>query len=107
MTMLLLLAVSLLGTVTCQVSKGNGDTFLKVVFTSQTCETGWSVQGLRASGFWCVKVFLGTYTQPQAQAQCEAVGATLSGIQSANDAQVFQCRFLTNESLLIFITTRQ
>ncbi|PIC25326.1 hypothetical protein B9Z55_018299 [Caenorhabditis nigoni] len=36
----------------------------------------------RSQGNWCVKVFLGQWTQPQAEAHCVAQGAKLTGLQT-------------------------
>ncbi|CAA21719.1 C-type lectin domain-containing protein [Caenorhabditis elegans] len=46
------------------------------------CPAGWTLWK-RSQGNWCIRVFHGQYTNPQAEAQCHAKGATLTGLQTA------------------------
>ncbi|KAF1771667.1 hypothetical protein GCK72_003494 [Caenorhabditis remanei] len=48
------------------------------------CPSGW-LKFNRPTGLWCVKVFSGVLTQPDAETACQAQGATLSGLQDENE----------------------
>ncbi|KAF1771629.1 hypothetical protein GCK72_003456 [Caenorhabditis remanei] len=48
------------------------------------CPSDWMTFD-RTAGTWCVKVFFGQLTQWDAESQCQTHGATLTGLQDANE----------------------
>ncbi|CAI5445956.1 unnamed protein product [Caenorhabditis angaria] len=48
------------------------------------CPTGW-LMFERISGKWCVQVFEGIFNRNEAQAKCQRIGATLSGMENAHE----------------------
>ncbi|CCD72853.1 C-type lectin domain-containing protein [Caenorhabditis elegans] len=49
-----------------------------------TCPDDWMTYE-RPQGRWCMKAFYGKMSQSDAEAECNAVGAKLSGLQNANE----------------------
>ncbi|CAI5445955.1 unnamed protein product [Caenorhabditis angaria] len=48
------------------------------------CPTGWQMFE-RISGKWCIQVFDGIFNRNEAQAKCQRLGATLSGMENAHE----------------------
>lgn len=56
------------------------------LFFQGGCENGWR-RFNRPSGGWCIRVFGGRLSRPNAEAQCQSYGATLSGLQNYEEIQ--------------------
>ncbi|ULU08073.1 hypothetical protein L3Y34_019273 [Caenorhabditis briggsae] len=56
------------------------------------CPDGWK-WFIRSRGGWCMKVFVETLVQEKAEEKCVAQGATIAGVQNANESAWMRSEF--------------
>ncbi|CAO4366849.1 unnamed protein product [Caenorhabditis nigoni] len=59
---------------------------------AMNCPDGWK-WFIRSRGGWCMKVFAETLVQEKAEEKCVALGATIAGVQNANESTWMRSEF--------------
>ncbi|EFO95749.1 CRE-CLEC-98 protein [Caenorhabditis remanei] len=83
-TLLLLLALIIGSVVTQREYRGGRGDNGNSNNNNRGCESGWQ-RFNRPTGGYCIKVYRGEHTQPQAEARCQSVGAKLTGVVSQEE----------------------